>query len=32
MKVSTTLENLKNRFPNEPEYFQAVEEVLNSIE
>ena len=32
MKVSTTLENLKKRFPNEPEYFQAVEEVLNSIE
>ena len=32
MKVETTLENLKKRFPNEPEYFQAVEEVLRSIE
>ncbi len=32
MKVETTLENLKKRFPNEPEYFQAVEEVLHSIE
>ena len=32
MKVETTLESLKKRFPNEPEYFQAVEEVLHSIE
>ena len=32
MNVATTLENLKKRFPNEPEYFQAVEEVLHSIE
>ena len=32
MKVATTLENLKKKFPHEPEYFQAVEEVLNSIE
>ena len=32
MNVATTLESLKKRFPNEPEYFQAVEEVLHSIE
>ena len=32
MKVETTLENLKKRFPNEPEYYQAVSEVLHSIE
>ncbi|MBQ2787402.1 MAG: glutamate dehydrogenase, partial [Bacteroidaceae bacterium] len=32
MKVETTLESLKRRFPNEPEYYQAVEEVLRSIE
>ena len=32
MKVETTLENLKKRFPNEPEYYQAVSEVLQSIE
>ena len=32
MKVAETLEALKRKFPNEPEYFQAVEEVLNSIE
>lgn len=32
MKVEQVLDNLKRRFPNEPEYHQAVEEVLNSIE
>jgi len=32
MKVEQVLDNLKRRFPNEPEYHQAVEEVLSSIE
>ncbi|MDR0394250.1 MAG: NADP-specific glutamate dehydrogenase [Tannerella sp.] len=32
MNVKQVLDNLKRRFPNEPEYHQAVEEVLNSIE
>lgn len=32
MKVSEVLDNLKRRFPNEPEYHQAVHEVLESIE
>lgn len=32
MKVEQVLEDLKKRFPNEPEYHQAVEEVLESIE
>ncbi|MDR1097342.1 MAG: NADP-specific glutamate dehydrogenase [Tannerella sp.] len=32
MKVKEVLDNLKRRFPNEPEYHQAVEEVLESIE
>jgi glutamate dehydrogenase (NADP+) len=32
MNVKKVLDNLKRRFPNEPEYHQAVEEVLNSIE
>lgn len=32
MKVEQVLDNLKRRFPNEPEYHQAVEEVLHSIE
>lgn len=32
MKTSEVLANLKRRFPNEPEYHQAVEEVLISIE
>jgi glutamate dehydrogenase (NADP+) len=32
MKASQALDNLKRRFPNEPEYHQAVEEVLNTIE
>ena len=32
MKVNDFFENLKSRFPNEPEYHQAVKEVLDSIE
>ena len=32
MKVQQVLDNLKRRFPNEPEYHQAVHEVLESIE
>ena len=32
MKVAEVLDNLKRRFPNEPEYHQAVHEVLESIE
>lgn len=32
MKTSEVMADLKRRFPNEPEYHQAVEEVLNSIE
>ena len=32
MKAKEVLENLKQRFPNEPEYHQAVEEVLSTIE
>ena len=32
MKTQQVLETLKMRFPNEPEYYQAVEEVLHSIE
>ncbi len=32
MKVQQVLDNLKRRFPNEPEYLQAVQEVLESIE
>lgn len=32
MKTADVLANLKRRFPNEPEYHQAVEEVLTSIE
>jgi glutamate dehydrogenase (NADP+) len=32
MKVQEVLLELKRRFPNEPEYHQAVEEVLESIE
>ena len=32
MKVKEVLTELKRRFPNEPEYHQAVEEVLESIE
>lgn len=32
MKAVEVLEDLKRRFPNEPEYHQAVQEVLESIE
>jgi glutamate dehydrogenase (NADP+) len=32
MKTEEVLNNLKRRFPNEPEYHQAVHEVLESIE
>lgn len=32
MKASEVIADLKRRFPNEPEYHQAVEEVLTSIE
>lgn len=32
MKVEQVIGDLKRRFPNEPEYHQAVEEVLSSIE
>jgi glutamate dehydrogenase (NADP+) len=32
MKAEQVLDDLKQRFPNEPEYYQAVEEVLISIE
>ncbi|MDD2611979.1 MAG: NADP-specific glutamate dehydrogenase [Bacteroidales bacterium] len=32
MKTAEFLANLKRRFPNEPEYIQAVEEVLSTIE
>ena len=32
MKASEVLNDLRRRFPNEPEYLQAVEEVLTTIE
>ncbi|MBQ9499374.1 MAG: glutamate dehydrogenase, partial [Bacteroidaceae bacterium] len=32
MIASKVIEDLKSRFPNEPEYIQAVSEVLGSIE
>ena len=32
MKATEVLDNLKRRFPNEPEYHQAVSEVLGTIE
>ena len=32
MKASEVLADLQRRFPNEPEYLQAVEEVISSIE
>ena len=32
MKASEVLDTLKRRFPNEPEYHQAVSEVLGTIE
>ena len=32
MKAKEVIDDLRRRFPNEPEYLQAVEEVLMSIE
>lgn len=32
MKTSHIISQIKTRFPNEPEYYQAIEEVLESIE
>ena len=32
MNAANVLEDLKRRFPGEPEYHQAVEEVLSTIE
>lgn len=32
MKSSDVINQIRNRFPNEPEYYQAIEEVLESIE
>ena len=32
MKAAQVIDELKRRFPNEPEYHQAVEEVLGTIE
>ena len=32
MKAVEVIDKLKSRFPNEPEYIQAVEEVLSTIE
>lgn len=32
MKATEVIDDLRRRFPNEPEYIQAVEEVLTSIE
>lgn len=32
MKATEVMDDLKRRFPNEPEYLQAVEEVLSTIE
>ena len=32
MNAAKVLDDLKRRFPNEPEYHQAVEEVLGTIE
>ena len=32
MNAAKVLDDLKRRFPNEPEYHQAVEEVLSTIE
>ena len=32
MKASEVIANLQRRFPNEPEYIQAVSQVLGSIE
>ena len=32
MNATKVVENLKQRFPNEPEYIQAVSQVLGTIE
>ena len=32
MKATEVVERLKQRFPNEPEYIQAVSQVLETIE
>ncbi len=32
MRATEVIDLLKRRFPNEPEYHQAVEEVIESIE
>lgn len=32
MKATEVISDLKRRFPHEPEYIQAVEEVVTSIE
>jgi len=32
MKAVEVIDDLKRRFPNEPEYIQAVDEVLTTIE
>ena len=32
MKATEVIDDLRRRFPNEPEYLQAVEEVVTSIE
>ena len=32
MKATEVMADLRRRFPNEPEYLQAVEEVITSIE
>ena len=32
MKATEVLDDLRRRFPNEPEYLQAVEEVITTIE
>ena len=32
MKATEVIDDLRRRFPNEPEYIQAVEEVISTIE
>ena len=32
MNAAKVLEDLKRRFPNEPEYHQALEDIKNTIE
>ena len=32
MKATEVMDDLRRRFPNEPEYLQAVEEVISTIE